>query len=186
MSDVELDLLGLPARKAWDCRILSLKQKLAHTSAGKVTTPFADSLLGRTECPMAEVFSDQNTGSIESWRAKACLLKSTSVKDCLPHKMQRAILAAEEKGASSWLTALPWQISDSCFPRVTSGTLYIYVMVEPHPDYQRLVFVANLFTSTMLYPACMKGTWDSGTTRCGKCLEKYWKILVLMSASSRP
>ena len=58
---------------------------------------------------MAEVFSDQNTASIESRRAKACLLKnrSASVKDCLPHKMQRIVLAAEEKGASSWLTALP-------------------------------------------------------------------------------
>ena len=33
--------------------------------------------------------------------------ESESVKDCLPHKMQRAVLAAEEKGASSWLTALP-------------------------------------------------------------------------------
>ena len=58
---------------------------------------------------MTEVFSDQNTASIESRRAKACLLKnrSTLVKDCLPHKTQRAVLAAEEKGASSWLTALP-------------------------------------------------------------------------------
>ena len=112
--------------------------------------------------------------------------KGRSVKDCLPHKMQRAVLAAKEKGASSWLTALPWRISDSRFPTVTPGTLYIYVMVGPRPDYQRLVFVANLFTSTMLYRARIEGTWDSGTTRYGTCLGKYWKILVLTSASSRP
>ena len=60
---------------------------------------------------------------------------------------------------------------------MTSGTLCIYVMVGPRPDYQRLAFVANLFTSTMLYPALMDGTWDSATTRYGTCLRKYWKIL---------
>ena len=110
VSDVERDLLGLPARMG-GLGLLNpaVEAETAHTSACKVTKPLVDSLLGRTECPMAEVFSDQNTASIESRRAKAGLLKnrSTSVKDCLPHKMQRAVLAAEEKGASSWLTALP-------------------------------------------------------------------------------
>ena len=110
VSDVERHLLGLPARMG-GLGLLNpaVEAEIAHTSACKITKPLVDSLLGRTECPMAEVFSDQNTASIESRRAKACFLKnrSTFVKDCLPHKVQRAVLAAEEKGASSWLTALP-------------------------------------------------------------------------------
>ena len=32
----------------------------------------------------------------------------------------------------------------------------------------------------------MEGTWDSGTTRYGICLGKYWKILVLTSVLSWP
>ena len=110
VSDVERDLVGLPVRMG-GLGLLNpaVEAETTHTSACKITKPLVDSLLGRTECPMAEVFSDQNTASIESRRAKACLLKnrSTFVKDCLPHKMQRAVLAAEQKGASSWLTALP-------------------------------------------------------------------------------
>ena len=39
----------------------TVEAETAHTSACKVTKPLVDSLLGQTECPMAEVFSDQNT-----------------------------------------------------------------------------------------------------------------------------
>ena len=79
MSDVERDLLGLPARMG-GLGLLNpaVEAETAHTSACKVTKPLVDSLLGRTECPMAEVFSNQNTASIESRRAKACLLKNRS------------------------------------------------------------------------------------------------------------
>ena len=190
MSHVERDLLGLPARMG-GLGLLNpaVEAETAHTSACKVTKPLVDSLLGRTECPMAEVFSDQNTASIESRRAKTGLLKnrSTSVKDCLPHKMQRAVLAAEEKCASSWLTALP--LADFGFSLSKS-------------DFRDALHLCYGWTPPRLPTACvcgptfshrpcsillgMEGTWDSGTTRYGTCLLKYWKILVLTSVSSRP
>ena len=58
---------------------------------------------------MAEVFSDQHSATIEAPCAKAALLESqsASIKDRLPPKTHRAVIAAEEKGASTWLTALP-------------------------------------------------------------------------------
>ena len=80
-----------------------------------------------------------------------------SVKDCLPHKMQHAVLAAAEKGASSWLPALPLADFGFSLSKSDFRDIYIYVMFGPHPDYQPLVFVANLFTSTMLYPARREG-----------------------------
>ena len=76
---ISRDVLGLPARMG-GLGLLNpaVEAETAHTSACKVTKPLVDSLLGRTECPMAEVFSDQNTASIESRRAKADLLKNRS------------------------------------------------------------------------------------------------------------
>ena len=166
----------------------AIEAETAHTSACKVTKPLVNSLLGRTKCPMAEVFSDQNTTSIESRRAKVGLLKnrSTSVKDCLPHKMQRAVLAAKEKGASSWLTALP--LADFGFSLLKKRDFRdaLHLRYGWTPPRLPTVFVANLFMSTMLYPARIEGTLDSPTMRYGTCLGKYWKILVLTSASSRP
>ena len=74
VSDVEWDLLGLPARMGGLGRLNpAVEAETALTSACKVKKPLVDSFFGRTECSMAEVFSDQNTASIESRRAKACL-----------------------------------------------------------------------------------------------------------------
>ena len=137
---------------------------------------------------MAEVFSDQNTASIESRRAKVCLLKnrSTSVKDCLPHKMQHAVLPAGEKGASSWLTALPlvdfgFLLSKSDF----RDALHLRYGCTP-PRLPTACVCCQPFHIDHALSCSLGGTWDSGTTRYGTCLGKYWKILVLTSASSRP
>ena len=53
--------------------------------------------------------SDQHSATIEARRAKAARLESqsASIKDRLPQNTNRAVIAAEEKGASTWLTALP-------------------------------------------------------------------------------
>ena len=115
-----------------------------------------------------------------SWKINQHLLKIA----CLTRCSLQFWLPKIRVHRAGW-QPYPWRISDSRFPRVTSGTLFIYVMVGSRPDYQRLVFLANLFTSTMLCPARMEGTWDSGTTRYGTCLGKYWKIRVLTSAASR-
>ena len=71
-------LVYLREWEAWDLGLLNpvVEAETIHTSACKVTKPLVDSLLGRTECQMAEVFSGQNTASIESRRAKACLMKN--------------------------------------------------------------------------------------------------------------
>ena len=58
---------------------------------------------------MEEVFSDQHSATIEARCAKAARWESQSVsiKDRLPQKTHRAVIAAEEKVASTWVTALP-------------------------------------------------------------------------------
>ena len=83
--------------------------EFAYATARQVTKPLVESILGQNERPMAEIFSDQHSATIEARRAKAARLESqsASIKDRLPQNTNRAVIAAEEKGASTWLTALP-------------------------------------------------------------------------------
>ena len=83
--------------------------EFAYATARQVTKPLVETILGQNERPMAEVFSDQHSATIEARRAKAARLESqsASIKDRLPQKTHWAVIAAEEKGASTWLTALP-------------------------------------------------------------------------------
>ena len=61
---------------------------------------------GQNERPMAEVFSDQHSATIKARCAKAARLESQSdsIKDRLLQKTHRAVIAGEEKGASTWAT----------------------------------------------------------------------------------
>ena len=83
--------------------------EFANATAWQVTKPLLESILGQNERPMAAVLSDQHTATIEAQHAKAARLESqsASIKDRLRQKTNRAVIAAEEKGASTWLTALP-------------------------------------------------------------------------------
>ena len=112
VNDDERDLLGLPARMGKNGLGLAnpaSEAEFAYATARQVTKPLVESILGQSERPMAEIFSDQHSATIEARRAKAARLESqsASIKDRLPQNTNRAVIAAEEKGASTWLTALP-------------------------------------------------------------------------------
>ena len=110
VNDDERDLLGLPARMGGlGLANPASEAEFAYATARQVTKPLVESILGQNERPMAEIFSDQHSATIEARRAKAVRLESqsASIKDRLPQNTNRAVIAAEEKGASTWLTALP-------------------------------------------------------------------------------
>ena len=105
VKDDERDVLGLPARMGgFGLANPGSEAEFAYATAWQVTKPSMESILGRNERPMAEVFSDQHSATIEARRAKAARL--ASVKDPLQQKTHRAVIAGEEKGATTWLTAL--------------------------------------------------------------------------------
>ena len=112
INDDERDLLGLPARMGGlGLANPTSEAEFAYATARQVTKPLVESILGQNERPMAEIFSDQHSATIEARRAKAARLESqsASIKDRLPQNTNRAVIheAAEEKGASTWLTVLP-------------------------------------------------------------------------------
>ena len=110
VNNDQRDLLGLPARLGGlGLANPASEAEFAYATARQVTNPFVENILGQNERPMAEIFSDQHSATIKARRAKAARLESqsASIKDRLPQKTNRAVIAAEEKGASTWLTALP-------------------------------------------------------------------------------
>ena len=74
-----------------------------------VTRALVDRMLCKNERLMAEVMEVQRDAFKANQRSKARRLDELSAltKEQLSPRMKRAVIAAEEKGSSSWLTALP-------------------------------------------------------------------------------
>ena len=110
VSDIERVLLALPARMGG----LGLPNPASDADVSylwsrNVTKALVDRILRRRDRPMAEVVEVQRDAFKANQRSKARRLDEISsvTKEQLPPRMKRAVIAAEEKGSSSWLTALP-------------------------------------------------------------------------------
>ena len=75
----------------------------------KITHLFVEHLLGMSSASITEVFTQQMQARVEARRQKEVRLRTlaATVWAKLPKRLQRVMVAAEEKGSSNWLTALP-------------------------------------------------------------------------------
>ena len=110
VSDIERVLLTLPARMG-GLRLPNPASDadVSYLWSRNVTKALVDRILHRRDRPMAEVVEVQRDAFKANQRSKAWRLDELSsvTKEQLPPRMKRAVIAAEEKGSSSWLTALP-------------------------------------------------------------------------------
>ncbi len=82
--------------------------------------------------------------------------KATELNQLLPDTLQRAMDLASEKGASSWLTALPWTIRTWLYP--TQGSIPRRPSTEIWLEsdlLQQIVTAAKISLLKML--SCAKG-----------------------------
>ena len=110
VSDVERDFLDLPARFGGLCLPNPSKEApFSFSSASKVTQPQVEHLLLPDGEELSTALAAQTEAVVESRKAKNIRWKekAAAVKERLDPRLQRAVDAAEDKGASSWLTALP-------------------------------------------------------------------------------
>ena len=99
-------------QQGWEalaCRTPASDADVSYLWSGNVTKALVDRILRRRDRPMAEVVEVQRDAFKANQRSKARRLDELSsvTKEQLPPRMKRAVIAAEEKGSSSWLTALP-------------------------------------------------------------------------------
>lgn len=115
LSDLERRLLALPCRLGGLGLINPLDSvPQAYTNAADTTKPLVDHILKATPDSAADVFAKQQIASSASKRSHNLLLRAqqAALVDELPHRLQRALDTASEKGASNWLTALPLEEHD--------------------------------------------------------------------------
>ncbi len=80
-----------------------------YPASKQVTGPLCDLILDQNPAYPLEVNEEQSTAKAEVRKQKRYQLSSsaTHLKPDLPEPLQRAMELLQEKGASSWLTALP-------------------------------------------------------------------------------
>ena len=110
VRDIERILLALPARMGG----LGLPNPASDADVSyrwsrNATRALVDRMFRRNERPMSEVMEVQHDAFKANQRSKVRRLDELSVltKEQLSPRMRRAVIAAEEKGSLSWLTALP-------------------------------------------------------------------------------
>ena len=109
-SDMERDLLGLPARHGGLGLPNPVKEAGAsYEAAFKTVEPIVEHITRRKSCTLDETLSEQSTRIAQERRKR-----TTRVTECakelferLDPRSKRAMRLAQERGASSWLTALP-------------------------------------------------------------------------------
>ena len=110
-SDAERDMLGLPARLGGLGMANPVTQApSAYDAAVSVTEPLVQHILSGSPTSTADqVVAEQILQMAAVRRQKTSKLKelADTIQSRLPERTQRAMTAAREKGASSWLTALP-------------------------------------------------------------------------------
>ena len=110
-GDIERVFLALPAKMgALGLQNVASDAELFYLWSRSVTRALVDHLLRRNERPMTEVVEVQRNAfkAIQRSNARRLAMDEFSLltkKQLLP-RMKRAAIAAEDKGSSSWLTAL--------------------------------------------------------------------------------
>ena len=109
-NDTERDLLALPARLGGIA--LSIPTQATDSeflSSTKITEALKGAILQQNFEYTEEVIAAQLEAKSDVHKQKREQAKQESdlMKEKLPHSLQRFMVLAQEKGASSWLTALP-------------------------------------------------------------------------------
>ena len=190
VSDVERDLVGLPARLGG----LGLTNPASNASTAfqaalAITEPIVQHILsGSPPHSVDKVFAAQCVAMAEVRRQQASRLARSAdgIRDRLPLRTQRAMSAAREKGASSWLTALPlaehgFVLSKSDFK---DALLLKYGRHPPRLPSQ-WVCVRDISVVTIVSPVLTATTWDSATMRCAISWVTFFVTPASTPASNR-
>ena len=109
-NDTERDLLALPARLGG----LGIfdpgkKSTLHYSTCETITAPLVRLILDQTEAYAPEVKADQTRrrNNARKFHRQLEARTANDLKETLPTKLQKALTICSEKGASSWLSALP-------------------------------------------------------------------------------
>lgn len=110
ISDIDRDVLALPARFG-GLGITNPPKAVQSVSeaAALSIAPLVQLILQPSSTSVQEAFAQQRHASTTAQRQKRACLQSEviALEAQLPSRMQKALTAAKEKGASSWLTCLP-------------------------------------------------------------------------------
>ena len=107
-SDMERNLLALPARHGG--LGIAMPSKIAkeqHSASLRLTSSLVRDLTGNINLPEDAVSPQATKAELRREARVAANATADEVHQHLPEQMQHARLVASEKGASSWLTALP-------------------------------------------------------------------------------
>ena len=107
-SDMERNLLALPARHGG--LGIAMPSKIAkeqHSASLRLTSSLVRDLTGNINLPEDAVPPQATKAELRREARVAANATADEVHQHLPEQMQHARLVASEKGASSWLTALP-------------------------------------------------------------------------------
>ena len=141
-----------------------------------VTRALVDRILRRRDRPMAEVVEVEREVFKADQRSKARRLDELSslTKEQLTPRMKRAIIAAEEKGSSSWLTALPLADFGFHYRRESFRMLSICAMDGPHLSFLHSTCVVTHLTSTTLCraPTVVTLVYATGQRLLGELLDE--------------
>lgn len=112
VGDIERDLLGLPARLGG----LALPNPvevapLNHDDSRRVTRPLVSAIaqqeLGSGPDDTVTALQQEASAEVRRARAERHRQRAAAVYEQLPPRTQRAMVLAQEKGSSTWLTTLP-------------------------------------------------------------------------------
>ncbi len=110
VNDIERELLGLPARfGGLGIPDATENAPAAFKIATNATAPLVRRILDHDSISASDAFAAQSVAISEGRRVHVQELRThaDSIKAKLPAKAERAMEAAQERGASTWLTALP-------------------------------------------------------------------------------
>ena len=109
-NDLDRQLLALPVRHGGLGIIDPTKRtELHHSACDKITAPLTELILSQSKSypPQARAAQQEAKNRSRTLRKQQEAREANEIKEKLPPTLKRAIDAATEKGASSWLTTLP-------------------------------------------------------------------------------
>ena len=109
-NDLDRQLLALPVRHGGLGIIDPTKRtELHHSACDKITAPLTELILSQSKSypPQARAAQQQAKNRTRTLRRQQEAREANEIKEKLTPTLKRAIDAATEKGASSWLTTLP-------------------------------------------------------------------------------
>ena len=110
INDQERELLGLPSRLG-GIGVADPQRDAAdnYVAASAVTRPLVDHVLHRASGSIGDAFAEQVGATSKSRRRRQLQHQdiANSLKEQMEPRTQKAMTLAQERGASTWLTALP-------------------------------------------------------------------------------